>query len=115
MAFPSLAMDLLVTPKLCITDNADKTCELSLDFEWQTNDQGDYCLINKNDELKLQCWRQDTQGQWQTETQVQNQDIFWMTEEGRAEPLAEAVIEVLSTFTEDRRRNRRRKHVWSIM
>jgi len=107
--------ELSVKPKLCITDSADKTCEMALDFFWRTQDNGNYCLVSKSREATLQCWQQDNQGQWQATQDVSDQDLFWLTEDGELQPLAETSIEVLSTYTEDRRRNRRRKHVWSLM
>jgi hypothetical protein len=109
------AMDLSVSPKLCITDKADKTCEMTLDFVWQTNDSGDYCLVEKASQAPLQCWQQDSSGQWQAITVVTNKQVFWMSEDGTAAPLDQEVVEVLSTYSDDRRKNRRRKHVWSLM
>ncbi|WP_317931334.1 DUF3019 domain-containing protein [Halioxenophilus sp. WMMB6] len=104
-----------MNPQLCITDSADKSCAMVLKFEWQSATTGDYCLVEKESQIALQCWRENRAGQWQEQTTVHDQQIFWMTESGDKVPLAQAAIEVLSTYTEDRRRNRRRKHVWSLL
>ncbi|BFM05380.1 hypothetical protein GCM10025791_15890 [Halioxenophilus aromaticivorans] len=115
LAQVSLANELTLTPTLCITDSPDKTCELPLEFAWHADNLGNYCLVQKAQQTPLQCWQQDDQGQWQSTLTVNDQELFWLTEDGQARPLAEAAVEVLSTYTEDRRRNRRRKHVWSLM
>lgn len=114
-ALPSHANELSVTPKLCITDSPQKQCKLPLEFNWQTDNHGNYCLIQEATRDALQCWQQNRQGQWQSVYTVSDQELFWLTEDGQSQPLAETAIEVLSTYTEDRRRNRRRKHVWSLM
>ncbi len=111
----SQAAELTIKPKLCITDSPEKICRLPLEFVWQTDNQGNYCLVQETNRNTLQCWQQDRQGQWQSTQQVNDQEVFWLTQDGQTRPLAEAAIEVLSTYTEDRRRNRRRKHVWSLM
>ena len=109
------AMALAVNPHLCITDSPEKTCTMALEFFWQSNTEGNYCLAQKENQEVLQCWQQDKKGQWQAQKIVQDQEIFWMTNKGEQIPLAAVVIEVLTTFSEDRRRNRPRRHVWSIM
>lgn len=109
------AADLTVKPRLCITDSEQKSCELPLEFTWRTDKNGNYCLVQHANEQQLQCWQQNKQGQWQATQSVTDQELFWLTEDGQALPLAQATVEVLSTYTEDRRRNRRRKHVWSLM
>ena len=111
----SHAADLSIKPKLCITDSPEKTCQLPLEFAWQADAMGNYCLVQVANQSTLQCWQQNDQGQWQGTQQVNDQELFWLTQDGQTRPLAEAAIEVLSTYTEDRRRNRRRKHVWSLM
>ena len=40
---------------------------------------------------------------------------YWLTGASVDSRLAEAVVEVMSTHSSDRRRHRRSRHVWSIL
>ena len=108
-------VSLNISPHLCITDQADKTCTMNLLFEWLAQSNGDYCLVDKKDKRALQCWSKEQYGQWEELLKIQVSRSFLMTQEKNQQPLAEESVEVLSTYSEDRRRNRRRKHIWSLL
>lgn len=108
-------ISLSVSPTLCITDSPEKTCDMALEFYWKSDTPGHYCLIEDKSHTALQCWQEDSEGHWQSEQTVSDREVFVISEDGQVAPLAQVEIQVLTTYSEDRRRNRRRKHVWSLM
>ena len=107
-------VELRVKPVLCVTDNRNPTCELSFLVTWQSGTTGYYCLFHDFGEDPLRCWQQERTGETTEERSVDESFSFWMTGEDLANRLAEVRIEVLKLDSDDRRRNRRTRHVWDI-
>jgi hypothetical protein len=107
-------MKLTVKPLLCITDNRNPVCEVRFLVVWETEERGYYCLFNDYGETPLRCWNEEQKGQAADDRAVQETFSFWMTGADTEARLAEVSVEVLYMDSDDRRRTRRTRHVWTI-
>lgn len=108
------SMALVAKPLLCVTGDSDNRCEIDLLLAWETSDVGRYCLFLHQNENALQCWLQHSQGQWRETKTIQHYAHFWMSRGKTDKKLAEVRVDVLNINPKEKRRNRRRRHVWSL-
>lgn len=107
---------LRVKPVLCITDARAPQCEMSLIVDWRSTLAGDYCLYNDfSADEPLGCWQAQAAGRHVEDRVVDETFSYWLTRGDADGRLAEAQVEVMSADSSDRRRNRRSRHVWSIL
>jgi hypothetical protein len=106
---------LRVKPLLCITDERTPQCEMSLIVDWRSRRPGNYCLYNDLSDEPLDCWNQQSSGRHVEDRVVVRSFTYWLTVGSLDTRLAEAMVEVMSTHSSDRRRHRRSRHVWSIL
>jgi len=105
---------LTVKPVLCITDNRNPDCDMSFLVIWQSGERGYYCLYNDFAAVPVRCWSEERTGQLDDDRIVQDTFSYWMTGDDTDIRLAEVVVEVLRMDSDDRRRKRRKRHVWDI-
>lgn len=108
-------VELKVKPVLCIIDAKTPSCQMSFLVIWQSAESGYYCLYNDFGEAPVRCWTDERTGKVNDERNVQNEFSYWMTGDDDQTPLAVVAVEVLRMDTDDRRRNRRSRHVWDIL
>ncbi|HEX7082406.1 MAG TPA: DUF3019 domain-containing protein [Gammaproteobacteria bacterium] len=106
---------LTVKPVLCITDRREDGCAISILVSWHSDDAGAYCLHSDVADGPLRCWALAASGMFVEERVLTETIRYWLTEGGSEVRLAEATLEVMTTDSDDRRRNRRRRHVWDIL
>ena len=106
---------LTVKPVLCITDSREESCELSILVMWRSDAAGRYCLHNDFAAQPIRCWQLASSGMVVEERVVDATFRYWLTNGDTDARLAEATLDVMSTETDDRRRQRRRRHVWDIL
>ena len=121
--FPALAladaeddgqMKMTVKPILCITDRRTPTCDISFLVIWETGKSGYYCLFSDFDEAPVRCWNQEVAGRHDDDRTVATSFSYWMTNSNHDLRLAQVEVEVLRMDSNDRRRQRRTRHVWDI-
>ena len=106
---------LTVKPTLCLTTPRQPSCDITFAIAWQAGKHGDYCLRNDLSSADLECWLASMSGTKEDERRVDASFTYWMAPPGLPDRLAEAAVKVLAVKSEDRRRNRRRRHAWSIL
>jgi hypothetical protein len=106
---------LSVKPVLCITDSREESCSLSILVSWRSTRAGSYCLHNELATGPLRCWQLAESGMHVEERVVDQTFRYWLADGASQARLAEATLDVLSASTDDRRRNRQRRHVWDIL
>jgi hypothetical protein len=106
---------LSVKPVLCITDNREESCALSILVSWRSTRAGNYCLHNDLVTGPLRCWQLAEAGMHVDERVVEQTFQYWLADGTSAARLAEARLDVLTADSDDRRRNRPRRHVWDIL
>lgn len=111
---PGEDMRLTVKPVLCITDKRSPNCEMSFLVVWQSKLTGYYCLFNNFDAAPVRCWNEERTGRLTDDRTVQENFSYWMTDDDPDSRLAQVDVEVLRMDSDDRRRNRRTRHVWDI-
>jgi hypothetical protein len=114
-AAQDLRVTLTVKPMLCITDKREESCALSILVSWRSNRAGSFCLHNDFTSDPLRCWQLAEAGMVVEERIVSDTFRYWLTGDGSAARVAEATLDVMSADTEDRRRQRQRRHVWDIL
>jgi len=105
---------LSVKPVLCVIDSRNRSCDMSFVVAWESAESGYYCLFNDFDEAPLRCWTSQRKGETTDDRAVKENFSFWMTGEDFADRLAQVDVEVLRLDSDDRRRQRRTRHVWDI-
>jgi hypothetical protein len=108
-------VSLSVKPMLCITDRREESCALLILVAWQSSRAGPYCLHSELATDPLRCWELAEAGMVVDERVVQTTFRYWLTNGASATPVAEATLDVMSADSDDRRRNRPRRHVWDIL
>lgn len=81
---------------------------------WESVQTGYYCLFNDFGEDPVRCWSDERAGRIEDERVVQTDFQYWMQEDGGELHLAVVTVEVLRMDSDDRRRNRRNRHVWDL-
>ena len=105
---------LTVKPVLCVTDNRNPTCEMAFLVIWESSTSGYYCLYNDFGDAAVRCWNEDREGRVTDERTVDASFSYWMTGDDGEARVAQVNVEVLRMGSNDRRRNRRTRHVWDI-
>lgn len=108
-------VSLSVKPGLCITDNREQRCALSIQVTWRSTRAGNYCLHNDLATAALRCWELAEGGMLVEDRVVQDTFQYFIVGGGSSVRLAEARLDVMTADSEDRRRNRQRRHVWDIL
>ncbi len=106
---------LTVKPVLCITERQDESCALSILVVWRADDAGTFCLHNDLTEWPIRCWQGSVTGMVMENRVVEQTFRYWLTDGASDVRLAEATLDVMTTESDDRRRHRRRRHVWDIL
>jgi hypothetical protein len=108
-------MKLTVKPVLCIADRARPACDMSLRVLWRSESSGDYCLSTDIDANALHCWNRAPAGEWRERRSVNRSFQYRMIGSATGPILATATVEVLRVDSDDRRRERRTRHVWDVL
>lgn len=108
------AVSLKAKPLLCVTDNENNECDIDLSVVWKATDIGRYCLFLHEEKGALQCWLEHNNGQWEKRKTIKNYAHFWMSRGKTPQKVAEVKVDVLNINPREKRRNRRRRHVWSL-
>lgn len=71
-------MQLTIKPERCVALRQGQTCYQQVQFNWRSSQKGDFCLINKNQNMTLQCWTQKAKGQFSYDFQAQQSRSYVM-------------------------------------
>ena len=107
---------LKLKPKLCIVRRGDDQCTTEVDVRWSSTQADTFCLFRQGKSTALECWNKDKLGQFAdqlTTSKSMSYWLMWKSEQGDQEA-GRAVLKVVNVIPEDRRRTRRRRHVWSV-
>jgi hypothetical protein len=118
--FPAVAADpppvrLFVKPLLCVVDKAATSCKVMFDIRWKSVRPAEYCLNDEAVATPLRCWPSAVSGELQHEREVTEDFVFWLAPPSGTERVAEVKVEVLRVGSDDRRRERRTRHVWDVL
>jgi hypothetical protein len=118
-ALPVVAADpgpkLEVKPLLCVIDKAASSCMMSFDIRWKSVLASEYCLNDSARTDPVRCWARAQNGAVLQERAVSEEFVYWLGAPGGADHLAEVKVTVLRVGSDDRRRERRTRHVWDVL
>ncbi|MGI9287117.1 MAG: DUF3019 domain-containing protein [Pseudomonadales bacterium] len=106
--------ELHIKPKLCVRGTSADQCELTVKIKWTGNEIGEYCLYSDFSDAPLRCWQRDASGQLQDQVSIKADLNYWLAWQPSDDELARRTLKVLTAKSDDRRRSRRRRHVWSV-
>ncbi|HTU64992.1 MAG TPA: DUF3019 domain-containing protein [Steroidobacteraceae bacterium] len=106
---------LVVKPLLCVLDKAATSCMMSFDVRWKSAGSDEYCLNDSTQGDPLHCWASALSGAWLQEREVSEEFTYWLGRPGGTDHLAEVKVTVLKVGSDDRRRERRARHVWDVL
>jgi hypothetical protein len=119
-ALPAAAADpppvrLTVKPLLCVIDKGISSCAVTFDVRWKSVNAAEYCLNATAQPAPLRCWPSALSGEHLQQKNVSEEFFFWLSPPAGTERVAEVKIEVLHVGSDDRRRERRARHVWDVL
>lgn len=106
--------ELSIKPKLCVRGTSADQCELEVKISWHGNETGEYCLYSDFSGTPLRCWESDVSGQLHDQVSITADLNYWLAWQPTDDELARRTLKVLTAKSDDRRRSRRRRHVWSV-
>lgn len=110
--------ELAVKPKLCVIRSGEEHCDVKIRVEWRADRPDLYCVFSKGNKEPLQCWDEAQFGDMLDELNASSNKEYrleWMdSESGKTAVLAAAGIKVVVIVPADRRKQRRRRHIWSV-
>jgi hypothetical protein len=121
LALPSFAADppapvkLVIKPLLCVIDKEATSCAVTFDIRWKSVQPGEYCLNDSVQATPLRCWPRALAGEMKQEREVSEEFRYWLSPPAGDERLSEVKVEVLRVGSDDRRRERRTRHVWDVL
>jgi hypothetical protein len=119
LAMPAAAADppvrLVVKPLLCVIDKGGASCAVTFDIRWKSVRAAEYCLNDEAQPAPLRCWPSANSGEHKQERIVTEDFVFWLARPAATERAAEVKVEVLRVGSDDRRRERRTRHVWDVL
>jgi Protein of unknown function (DUF3019) len=104
-----------VKPLLCVVDKAATSCMMSFDIRWKSVMANEYCLNDTARTDPVHCWARALNGAVLQERQVSEDFIYWLGAPGGVDHLAEVKVTVLRVGSDDRRRERRARHIWDVL
>ena len=114
-AADATAVKLAVKPLLCVVDKGAASCMMSFDIRWKSVLASEYCLNDSTKADPVRCWARALNGAVLQERQVSEEFVYWIGAPGGADHLAEVKVSVLRVGSDDRRRERRTRHVWDVL
>jgi hypothetical protein len=106
---------LRVRPVLCIADRESAQCATVFQIDWQSREPGDYCIGSDQQTEPLRCWTQARTGEHADRVIVTRDFDYWIAHRDSERRLRAVRIELLRLHSEDRRRERRTRHVWDVL
>jgi hypothetical protein len=131
---PAFAADpepvkLVIKPLLCVIDKNATTCAVTFDIRWKSVQPNEFCLNDSVQATPLRCWPRALAGEMKQQREFSEDFRYWLslpaaglsqpaaglTPPAGGERLSEVKIEVLRVGSNDRRRERRTRHVWDVL
>lgn len=106
--------ELDVAPVLCITSQRSPSCYMDFSIEWRGASTADYCVSCSLVDGPLRCWDDESQGTLRDPRTVTQSFDYWLAHSGTSDTLVEVAVKVRPVESSDRRRSRRKRHVWSV-
>jgi hypothetical protein len=108
------AAQLIVKPLLCVLDRPATSCAMTFDIRWRSVLAAAYCLHDSAQPEPLQCWASALTGAFTRQREVSEDFSFSLRIPG-GDAVTEVKISVLRVDSNDRRRERRSRHVWDVL
>lgn len=106
--------DMHIKPVLCVRGTSAEQCRLDVSITWRGNNTGEYCLYSDKSQQPLRCWTQQAQGDAKDSVSISEDLDYWLAWQLSNDELARKTLKVLTAKSDDRRRARRRRNVWSV-
>lgn len=103
-------------PKLCVVRTQGQWCTIDVQLTWQSNAEQHYCIRKSQLHAALHCWPSARAGEFLDQVNAKGDTAYqlvWLSE-GVETVLDQDTLNVVHVVPEDRRRARRRKHIWSV-
>ncbi len=116
MAQDTPEAELTLKPKLCIVKRGDSQCSTDVDVRWSATSENTFCLYRSGRDGALQCWSKGDIGEFLDQLIASQDTPYWLEWQSDLGDVvaARAILKVVSVVPEDRRRSRRRRHIWSV-
>ena len=113
---------LVIKPLLCVIDKDATACAVTFDIRWKSVQPGEFCLNDSVQTTPLRCWPRALAGEMKQQREFGEDFRYWLSlpaaglsTPAGGERLSEVKIEVLRVGSNDRRRERRTRHVWDVL
>lgn len=112
---PEVSLSLKIRPHLCLRYAKQDQCRIDVIIDWNSNQSANYCLHSSQDAAPLQCWDSSRKGK-RSELRIINSDLtYWLSFKGQQSRLTERVLNIATLVNDERRAQRQRRHIWSLI
>lgn len=101
---------LSLKPKECVVLKEGDKCYASINVKWKASEPGSFCLFRKPNEVKLQCWKDVSEGQFTENLVMDIQVDYYLVRADSPEILSREKI----TLSWVHRKSSRPEHTWRI-
>jgi hypothetical protein len=115
LAADSAGPTLRVRPVLCIANRNSEQCATTFQIDWSSPVSGNFCVASDNQREPLRCWTQAVAGGHRDRLVVTKDFTYWLASADSQQKLRSVKVELLRLHSDDRRRERRSRHVWDIL
>jgi hypothetical protein len=106
---------LRVKPLICIAPRNAEVCATDFQIGWHSLQPGNYCVARDSTPLPVRCWTQAAAGEHRDRVIVTQDFYYWITGSDDTQRLSAVKVEFLRLQSNDRRRERRSRHVWDVL
>ncbi|NMP31175.1 DUF3019 domain-containing protein [Thalassotalea sp. M1531] len=94
-----------VAPTQCVAVRQGQACYADVKIHWQLNLAGEYCLYSSQQNVPLECWKNQRSGRWANEIKAFEDVKFYLSLKQSQQKLATGKLEVAWVYKKNIRKN----------
>lgn len=100
-----------IKPRLCVLTAEEEICQNQLEVKWVSPEARSLCLYQKDKEMPLRCWENETQGNYEFELSASATTGFQLRDTSTQQALSKQEFRVVY---EDKKYRTQRRNPWSF-
>lgn len=94
-----------VKPDRCVALRQGQVCYQSVVFQWSSDRQGDYCLVNAKTDKVIKCWQGTQQAKLNYEIESATTQQFYLSLKNTQTPLRQVQVKVAWVYDQNAHRS----------
>ena len=97
---------LVLKPNKCVALREGRKCFATVEVRWQVPTKGDYCLRRQHDQMVINCWKEQTTGNFSYVFGSENKELLELVEQSEQRIISTAAIQVRWVYKSKRKKSR---------